>query len=69
MFGQMASYSKVKVGGVAVKGVDVRKVRPGVVPLFLLKKSVTVKSRVFPEEQLAWIKPIVLDGFKRAKIE
>lgn len=63
MFGQMTSYSKVKVGGVAVKGLAIRNIRGQAIPLFLLLKSVKVKARVHPEDIKAWIRPKLIQDF------
>jgi len=69
MFGQTTSYSKVKVGGTAVKGLAIRKISSNVVPLFLLKKQVKVKARIHPEDLIAWIRPKVITDFKEMGIE
>lgn len=69
MFGQMTSYSKVKVKGTAVKGIAIRKISSNVVPLFLLKKSVKVKARIHPKDLIAWIGPKIVTDFKDAGIE
>jgi len=69
IFGRMTSYSKVKVGGTAVKGLAIRKVSSNVVPLFVLKKQVKVKARIHPEDLIAWIGPKVITDFKDAGIE
>jgi hypothetical protein len=69
MFGQMTSYSKVKVGGTAVKGLAIRKISSNVVPLFVLKKQVKVKARIHPEDLIAWIKPKMIEDFLKGGIE
>jgi hypothetical protein len=57
IWGQMKSYSKVKVGGVAVKGLVIRKVSDKIVPLFLLRKQVKIPARVDPNQILNFIAP------------
>ena len=69
IFGQRASYSKVKAGGVAVKGIAIKNLRSQVVPLFVLKKEVKVKARIHPEELIAWIKPKMIEDFLKGGIE
>lgn len=69
MFGQMTSYSKVKVGGVAVKGLAIRRIRSQIVPLFVLKEQVKIKARIHPEDLIAWIKPKVIEDFAKKGIE
>ena len=69
IFGQRASYQKVKVKGVAVRGLAIRNLRSQVVPLFVLKKEVKIKARIHPEELIAWIKPKMIEDFMKGGIE
>jgi hypothetical protein len=69
IFGRMKMYQSVKVKGTKVRGVSIRKMGNKIVPLFLLKKSVTIPARIHPSEILGWISPKMVDLFKENKIE
>jgi hypothetical protein len=49
---------------VAQKGAHAGEARGDVVPLFVLKKQVQIKSRVHPEVILAWEKPRMIKAFR-----
>jgi hypothetical protein len=68
IFGRLASYRSVKVGGTKVKGLTVRQVSKDVVPLFVLKESVTIPARIHPRTILDWMMPRVLADFKDSNI-
>jgi hypothetical protein len=64
IFGQMKSYSRVKVGGTAVKGLSIMKLGKKIVPLFLLRKQVSIPARVDPKTILNWIAPKLIQDLK-----
>ena len=49
---------------IAQKGAKAGQTRGSIVPLFLLVKQVKIKSRVHPEEILAWEKPKMIAAFR-----
>lgn len=51
------------------KGKRAGELRSQVVPLFLLKKQVTIKARIHPEELISWIKPKMIEDFTKGGIE
>jgi hypothetical protein len=53
---------------VAQKGAHAGEARGDVVPLFVLKKQVQIKSRVHPEVILAWEKPRMIAAFAQIGI-
>jgi hypothetical protein len=61
LFGKM-SYTKGKKAGQLKQGM--RLAGGGIVPLFLLVKQVKIKSRIHPEEILAWEKPKMIAAFR-----
>jgi hypothetical protein len=50
------------------KGVHAGQTRGDIVPLFLLVKQVKIKSRVHPEEILAWEKPKMIAAFRNVGV-
>ncbi len=53
---------------VAQKGAHAGQTRGGITPLFLMVKQVKIKSRVHPEEILAWEKPKLIAAFRNIGI-
>lgn len=53
---------------IAQKGAGAGQTRGDIVPLFLLVKQVKIKSRVHPEEILAWEKPKMIAAFREIGI-
>ncbi len=51
--GNLVIFGKLKV----MKGKSAGKLRKRIVPLFVLKKSVTIPARVHPDEILDWVAP------------
>lgn len=49
---------------VAQKGAKAGQARGNIIPLFLLVKQVKVKTRIHPEEILAWEKPKLIAAFR-----
>ena len=55
-------------GGTVSKGLGAKQVRGQAVPLFLLVKQVKIKSRIHPEEILAWEKPKMIAAFRNVGV-
>jgi hypothetical protein len=53
---------------IAMKGKHTGEARGNIVPLFLLVKQVKIKSRIHPEEIVAWEKPKMIAAFQRIGI-
>jgi len=53
---------------VAQKGAKAGQMRGDVVPLFLLVKQVKIKTRIHPEEILAWEKPKMIAAFRNVGV-
>jgi hypothetical protein len=53
---------------VAQKGAKAGQTRGDIVPLFLLVKQVKIKSRIHPEEILAWEKPKMIAAFRNVGV-
>lgn len=51
------------------KGADIGGGKGGIVPLFVLKKQVRVKTRVDVNELIGWIKPKIINDLKKVKIK
>jgi hypothetical protein len=50
------------------KGVKAGQTKGNIVPLFILKKSVTVKTRLFTEDMLAWLEMRTIDDLKHINL-
>jgi hypothetical protein len=57
--GNLIIFGRLKV----TKGPRVGQLRQNIVPLFLLKKQVTIKARIHPEELISWVQPQVREDF------
>jgi hypothetical protein len=67
--------AKTKAGNLIIfgkktvaKGAKAGQAKGAIVPLFLLLKSVTVPSRIDPKDVLRWIRPRVIEAFKKSGI-
>ncbi len=63
--GNLIIFGKVQV----TKGKHAGEYRGDAVPLFLLRKEVTIKARIHPAELLDWIKPRMLEDFSSKKFK
>lgn len=68
IFGKKLSYQGVKVGGVRVKGLAIRRVGQNIIPLFVLKREVTIKARIDPFDALRHIAPKLMSDLREIGI-
>jgi hypothetical protein len=57
--GNLIIFGKLKI----TKGPRAGELRQNIVPLFLLKKQVTIKARIHPEDLISWIGPKMKEDF------